>query len=358
MVVRIGDYEIFELMGTGSYSKVYRARRQNSHFDCALKVVNIEHYSSEDLVFLQREIAIAKELNHPNICKVFESFRLANQVCIVMELLDSGSILEYINENGPLPTSQFKSFFRQMVSAVQYLHNECGVIHRDLKCENWMLSATMQVKLIDFGFARHMCSDHLMSTICGSLHYTAPEIIKGEPYTDVIDVWSLGVVLYAMAKGELPFCLENPEKCILTTEPEIPVTWTPEMVSLVKGMLQKNPSFRWRINDVARCPFLNDENARSSIRQSVSAGTGAKILLPNLLFTPTKKTQTRLSVPNLQGRRHLVFTPHHNRIRAASVDPPLAVQTCVGSYGGGILANSLAALPEYRPKSRSPVLPL
>lgn len=358
MVFQIGDYTVFQLLGTGSYSKVYRAQHSKMRQDCALKVIDVSTYSEEDLLFLHREIEIVRDLQHPNIIKVYESFVSENYVCISMELCERGTVLEYVNNCGPLHPAEVKALFHQMVSAVQYLHKTCGVIHRDLKCENWMLSSSRSVKLIDFGFARRVIKGELLSTLCGSLHYTAPELIKGEEYTNLIDVWSLGVILYAMASGELPFSGPHPEKAILSEQPNYPLSWSSDLISLLKGMLQKNPAFRLRISDVAKSGYLKEDAfVRPVIRQSIS-GTDAKIVLPVLVTNSPKKEKARASEPDFQGRRHFVFTSRlHGRVRAFSVDPCADEVRRSSDCSSQTAARSLALLPEFRPKAPSPIVP-
>ena len=261
MVFQIGDYTVFELLGTGSYSKVYRAHHSKMRQDCALKVIDVSTYSEEDLLFLHREIEIVRDLQHPNIIKVYESFVSQNYVCISMELCERGTVLEYVNNCGPLHPAEVKALFHQMVSAVQYLHKTCGVIHRDLKCENWMLSSSRSVKLIDFGFARRVIKGELLSTLCGSLHYTAPELIKGEEYTNLIDVWSLGVILYAMATGQLPWTKRNKIQLfgqIKRGNYTIPQTLSAELRDLIARMMTVDPSKRIDINSALNHPFLAD----------------------------------------------------------------------------------------------------
>lgn len=140
------------------------------------------------------------------------------RVFIFMRYADNGDLLDFMQLNGAIPEQQSKFWFRQMASGLQYLHGK-NIAHRDLKCENILLSRKFNAKLADFGFAR-FCVDHegrraLSRTYCGSAAYAAPEVVSGVPYNPKLaDVWSLGIILFIMLNGTMPFDDENLPKLL------------------------------------------------------------------------------------------------------------------------------------------------
>merc|ERR550534_1216833 len=164
--------------------------------------------------FLHREMSIWKDLDHPNVVKVFEVFDLTQGCCIVMETTPHGDLLDHIQVHSFVPETDARRIFNQVVSAVDFLH-ERDIVHRDLKCENVLFFGDGKFKLTDFGFARS-CRDIvagtkvLSETFCGSVPYVAPEVLEGIAYNPKYsDVWSLGVMLYVMLYGILPLPDEN-----------------------------------------------------------------------------------------------------------------------------------------------------
>jgi len=207
-------YRLGNVIGEGSYSKVRTAVKfydKNVYQRMACKVIN-KRRASQDFVekFLPRELSILGKLRHPNIIRVFDIFETPDHVYVFSNLCERGDLLEYVKLHGHLEEFKARSFFRKLVSAIHYLHSQ-DISHRDLKCENVLITATENLVLGDFGFARS-CRDPqtlkriLSHTFCGSAAYAAPEILQGVPYNpQMYDIWSLGVVLYIMVTGAMPF---------------------------------------------------------------------------------------------------------------------------------------------------------
>jgi serine/threonine protein kinase len=197
---------------------------------------------------MQREIAHLKQLDHPFITEFFEVIETETNVIVAMEYAENGDLLNYIHRNGPLPEAQARWCFAQLVATLEYLHVERRIAHRDLKMENILLDRYKNIRLADFGLSKEFSPDspQLKST-CGSPPYAAPEMVKGEPYSHEADIWSSGVLLFAIVVGRLPFWNDNTERLFNETlnEPvRYPSFLSPPLVDLLDKLLCKNPRQR------------------------------------------------------------------------------------------------------------------
>lgn len=198
-----------ESIGSGAYAKVKSAHYSNApERRLAVKIVSRKRAPAGYMdKFLPREIKALRRLSHPHVIGFVDTFASLDNTYIVMEHAARGDLLEYINAHGRFPEPGARRLFMQLASAVGYCHS-MRVVHRDLKCENILLDHNLNLKLSDFGFAAllHPQEQHL-HTHCGSYAYAAPEILNAEDYKGTqTDVWSMGVVLFAMLCGKLPFC--------------------------------------------------------------------------------------------------------------------------------------------------------
>ena len=197
--VEIGPYVLSHTLGEGSCGKVKLAVNKETGEEVAIKIIPKSEFmqNSDLLAKVQREISLMKIVNHPGILKLIDVLESQKHLYIVMEYAKQGELFDYLVTNHYLEPKVAIDFFRQIVCTVEYLHS-LGICHRDLKPENILLDSCTRIKLADFGFARWVKSS-LTETACGSPHYAAPEIIKGHPYDGKIaDIWSLGVILYAL----------------------------------------------------------------------------------------------------------------------------------------------------------------
>lgn len=224
-------YRLLEKLGQGSYAKVYLGEFQiqvdekfpsstnSSVIKLACKVIDIKKAPPEFVrKFLPRELDILLKLKHPHVIHTHSLFKRKNKYYIFMRYAENGDLLAFILKNGAVGENQARIWARQIGLGLQYLHAlEIG--HRDLKCENILVTTNYNVKIADFGFARFLLDEKLelvkSKTFCGSLQYAAPEIIKGVPYNPKIsDVWAYGVVLFTMLNKSMPFDDDNAKVCL------------------------------------------------------------------------------------------------------------------------------------------------
>ncbi|XP_052126458.1 testis-specific serine/threonine-protein kinase 6 [Frankliniella occidentalis] len=209
-VLESHGYTVGDTVGSGSYATVKVAKSRHHDCDVAVKIVSKLQAPPDYLVkFLPREIEVVKGLRHPNVMRFLQAIETTHRMYIVMEYASNGSLLDVIRRESHIDEVRGRRWFGQLADAVQYCH-ELGIVHRDIKCENLLMDADLNIKLSDFGFARRGESTaqapHLSETFCGSYAYASPEILRGVPYQpQLADIWSMGVVLYAIVFGRLPF---------------------------------------------------------------------------------------------------------------------------------------------------------
>ncbi|XP_062550511.1 testis-specific serine/threonine-protein kinase 6-like [Armigeres subalbatus] len=218
--LNLHGYHIGAKIGKGSFSSVrlakYTSKNQNVYL-LACKVIDVRKASEEFVKkFFPRELSVLMKIHHPHIIRVHSILKRERMVFIFMDYAERGDLLKYINKNGVMKESQAKRWFAQLVSALRYLHS-IDIAHRDLKCENILISKKDNVLLADFGFAR-ACGEengNFSSTYCGSAAYAAPEVILGKPYNPMhADVWSLGIILFIMLSATMPFDDRNLKKLV------------------------------------------------------------------------------------------------------------------------------------------------
>ncbi|XP_013807646.1 testis-specific serine/threonine-protein kinase 6 [Apteryx mantelli] len=261
-------YRLGQTLGEGSYSKVKAATSNKYKGPLAIKVVD-RRRASPDFVhkFLPRELSILQMIRHPNIVRVFEFIEVCNgKLYIVMEAA-STDLLQLVQQLGKLPcVPEARDIFAQIVGAVRYLHDR-NLVHRDLKCENVLLTADgRRAKLTDFGFSKEANGyPDLSTTYCGSAAYASPEVLLGIPYdAKKYDMWSLGVVLYVMVTGCMPFddthihsMPRRQKKGVLYPEglPSLPEPCR----ALIAQLLQFSPASRPGVGQVAKNSWLKGD---------------------------------------------------------------------------------------------------
>ncbi|XP_052264653.1 5'-AMP-activated protein kinase catalytic subunit alpha-2-like isoform X4 [Dreissena polymorpha] len=252
--VKIGHYIIGDTLGVGTFGKVKIATHQLTNHKVAVKILNRQKIKSLDVVGkIRKEIQNLKLFRHPHIIKLYQVISTPTDIFMVMEYVSGGELFDYIVKNGKLKEPDARRFFQQIVSGVDYCHRHM-VVHRDLKPENLLLDQNLNVKLADFGLSNMMQDGEFLRTSCGSPNYAAPEVISGKLYAGPeVDVWSCGVILYALLCGTLPFDDEHVPTLFRKIKSgifNIPDYLNKEVVNLLCHMLQVDPLKRATMKDI------------------------------------------------------------------------------------------------------------
>ncbi|KAK4500365.1 hypothetical protein PRZ48_008554 [Zasmidium cellare] len=253
----VGNYSLGRLIGKGSFGKVYLAQHKLTN---GSKVVLKS--AKKDDANLAREIHHHRQFLHPHIARLYEVIVTENLVWLVLEFCPGDELYNYLLNHGRMQADKVQKIFTQLVGAVSYVHGK-GCVHRDLKLENILLDKHENVKLVDFGFTReYQGSTSYLQTWCGTVCYSAPEMLKGEKYAgEKVDVWSLGIILYALLCGELPFDEDDDgatKARILKEDPQYPDYMPDAARDLIKKLLSKRPLLRPSLSDILKDPWLSD----------------------------------------------------------------------------------------------------
>ncbi|SCO86643.1 related to protein kinase Gin4p [Fusarium oxysporum] len=280
----IGPWQLGRTLGKGSSARVRLCRHTGTNQLAAVKIVNRrmaylvqdsslaalskwDNHLPEQIdgemrvpMAIEREVAILKLIEHPNIMKLYDIWENRSEVYLILEYIDQGDLFTFINMKGRLSEEVSIFFFRQIISAISYCHS-FNICHRDLKPENILISADLQIKIADFGMAAlHQTDTHQLATACGSPHYAAPELLKNRQYRgDRADIWSMGVILFAMLSATLPF--DDPDLRVMMARTkkgqyEMPSFLSLEAEDLIRRMLQVNPDRRITLKDIWRHPLI------------------------------------------------------------------------------------------------------
>jgi eukaryotic-like serine/threonine-protein kinase len=254
MVNRIGPYEIKAILGKGGMGTVYRALDPTVNREVAIKVINPE--LSQNLLLMKRfqneAIAMAR-LNHPNIVALYNFFSEGNLHYIVMEFVQGKSLSQILREEGALPCDRALFFFTQILAAIDYAHRQ-GIIHRDIKPSNFIAQPNGVVKVTDFGVAKVFGGEELTraGTVLGTSHYMSPEQILAQPISTTSDIYSLGITLYEMVTGRVPFSGNSDfeiQRCHLELSPSPPRRLNPNVPQAIEKAIltsiEKKPENRF-----------------------------------------------------------------------------------------------------------------
>jgi len=258
----IDNYMLGKTVGKGNFAKVKVARHALTGAEVAVKIVDKTSLNESSMAKLKREVDIMKEMDHPNIVKLYEVIDTETTLYMIMEYAAGGEVFDYLVEHGRMQEKDARTKFRQIVSAVEYCHAR-GVIHRDLKAENLLLDAEMNIKIADFGFSNTYEPGDQLDTFCGSPPYAAPELFQGKRYDGPeVDVWSLGVILYTLVSGSLPFdgqTLKELRDRVLRGKYRIPFYMSQECEQLLKRFLAVSPGRRSALRSVMSHAWMNKD---------------------------------------------------------------------------------------------------
>jgi len=254
--VKVAHYVLGETLGIGTFGKVKVGFHDLTEHKVAVKILNRQKIKNLDVVGkIRREIQNLKLFRHPHIIKLYQVISTPTDIYMVMEYVAGGELFDYIVKHGKLKEEEARRFFQQIISGVDYCHRH-NVVHRDLKPENLLLDHTLNVKIADFGLSNMMQDGEFLRTSCGSPNYAAPEVISGKLYAGPeVDIWSCGVVLYALLCGTLPFDDEHVTTLFRKIKSGIfpvPDYLNKSVVTLLCHMLQTDPLKRATIDEIRK----------------------------------------------------------------------------------------------------------
>ncbi|XP_076464470.1 MAP/microtubule affinity-regulating kinase 3-like isoform X3 [Babylonia areolata] len=256
----IGKYRLIKTIGKGNFAKVKLAKHVPTGKEVAIKIIDKTQLVPSSLQKLFREVRIMKLLDHPNIVKIFEVIETEKTLYLVMEYASGGEVFDYLVAHGRMREKEARAKFRQIVSAVQYCHQK-HIVHRDLKAENLLLDGDMNIKIADYGFSNEFVPGNKLDTFCGSPPYAAPELFQGKKYDGPeVDVWSLGVILYTLVSGSLPFDGQNLKELrerVLRGKYRIPFYMSTDCENLLKKFLVLNPVKRLSLETIMKDKWMN-----------------------------------------------------------------------------------------------------
>uniref|UniRef100_A0A673V346 non-specific serine/threonine protein kinase n=1 Tax=Suricata suricatta TaxID=37032 RepID=A0A673V346_SURSU len=247
--VTMNEFEYLKLLGKGTFGKVILVKEKATGRYYAMKILKKEVIVAKDEVaHTLTENRVLQNSRHPFLTALKYSFQTHDRLCFVMEYANGGELFFHLSRERVFPEDRARFYGAEIVSALDYLHSEKNVVYRDLKLENLMLDKDGHIKITDFGLCKEGIKDGAtMKTFCGTPEYLAPEVLEDNDYGRAVDWWGLGVVMYEMLCGRLPFYNQDHEKLfelILMEELRFPRTLSPEAKALLSGLLKKDPKQR------------------------------------------------------------------------------------------------------------------
>nr|XP_061799261.1 serine/threonine-protein kinase SIK2-like [Nerophis lumbriciformis] len=273
--LQVGFYEIIRTLGKGNFAVVKLAKHKVTKTQVAIKIIDKTRLNPSNLEKIYREVQIMKLLNHPHIIKLYQVMETKDMLYIVTEYAKNGEMFEHLTSNGRMSEEEARKKFWQILTAVDYCHRH-HIVHRDLKTENLLLDANMNIKLADFGFGNFYNAGEALSTWCGSPPYAAPEVFEGKEYEGPqLDIWSLGVVLYVLVCGSLPFdgpSLPALKQRVTEGRFRIPFFMSQDCENLIRKMLVVDPAKRISVAQIKqhRWMLADPSAARQTLSHSLT----------------------------------------------------------------------------------------
>ena len=261
--IKIGHYVLGQTLGSGTFGKVKVGEHKLTGYNVAVKILNRQKIRNLDVVSkIKREIDNLKIFRHPHIIKLYQVISTPTDIFMIMEYVSGGELFDYIVKKGKLKEHEARRFFQQIISGVEYCHKHM-IVHRDLKPENLLLDSHNNVKIADFGLSNMMMDGEFLRTSCGSPNYAAPEVISGKLYAGPeVDIWSSGIILYALLCGSLPFDddhVPNLFRKIKAGHFFIPDYISDPVRNLMICMLKVDPLKRAAIKEIKENPWFQKD---------------------------------------------------------------------------------------------------
>ena len=261
------EYKLLSVIGHGAYGSLWLGTDNIGHQSVAIKCV-AKDQTSENLEKVHKLCRLTMQFNHPFVVSTYDTFDDERSIHSVMEFCSGGTLMDML-QKGPLPEDRAAALLTEVLLALKYLHNECHVVHRDVKPENILIDAYGHVRLADFGFLTDVdCKSALLRTACGSPAFTAPEVMKREKYNVQADVWSFGVVMYVTLFGNLPFHETNIMgymQRVICDDISIPTCVSEEARDLLTKILEKDWQKRLTVDDILRHPWICERSTFTKI---------------------------------------------------------------------------------------------
>uniref|UniRef100_A0A5F9CKW4 non-specific serine/threonine protein kinase n=1 Tax=Oryctolagus cuniculus TaxID=9986 RepID=A0A5F9CKW4_RABIT len=272
------ELQLLSVLGYGSFSAVFLARQESRQQNVAVKLFQRDICDPFNIMRTQKEAGIMQLLNHENILQLLEVCHVRGHRCLVLELADRGTLNDLVMGRGGLPEPEAMALFKQILAAVSHCHAQ-RVAHRDLKLDNLLLNSDHKIKLSDFGFSCHLAEGALVHDSCGTPLYSAPEVFQPGAYDPFpADVWSLGVILFTMMAGAVPFSGEDEEELeqnIRRGYHELPCPASPALEELLSSLLSLDPRERPSAEQAKHHPWFNtigEELEQEALTQVPSLG--------------------------------------------------------------------------------------
>ena len=260
---KIKDFQIVKELGCGSFGRVFLARHIKTKALYAIKAIDKQNRTNiDEKPYFRRELEVMYKINHPNVIKLFGHFEDNKYCYFIMEYINKGNVynLLSLDKKKQLSTKVVATIMKDVISAVYFLHNmNPPIIHRDIKPENVLLSEGLVAKLTDFGWSNYIQEEKERKTVCGTPIYLAPEIIKEKGHDEKVDIWCIGVLLFELTTGKVPFQgrdIETLKSNILHLKIAWPKEMDPSAKDLISKILRLNPSERLPLKDILKHEFF------------------------------------------------------------------------------------------------------